>query len=84
MEHPHADLIGFDRSPSSGYATFLFYDRMGSMVGKLTFDEAEEDMVWRAGTVLDHLGSTSHSVLYQNEIEQHWNADEPASRPTPR
>lgn len=79
--HDAFELVMFDRSPSSGYVTIMFYERSGESAGKLTFDEPEEDMVFRAKAVLDFLSTTTGSVEYMVDVQSVWDSAEMSFNP---
>lgn len=80
--HDASELIMFDRSPSSGYVVFQFYDRSGEAAGKLTFDEPEEDMAFRARAVLDFLATTTDAIQYMDDIQSVWDNAEMTFAPS--
>jgi DNA-directed RNA polymerase subunit H (RpoH/RPB5) len=76
-----SELVTVERNDVNGYVSFRFYDTAGDLAGKLTFDEIEDDMVGRTKAVIDHLASTEHTVLYQDEIESVWDRYDPSAVP---
>lgn len=76
-QHEAAELVMIDRNPVNGFVTFKFYDRGGSLAGKISFDALEDDMAGRANAVLDHLSSITHTVVFQDEILQVWDGYDP-------
>lgn len=76
-----SELVTVERNEVNGYINFRFYDTTGDLVGKLTFDEIEDDMVARTKAVIDHLASTENTILYQNEVESVWDSYDPDAAP---
>ncbi len=77
-----SELVTVERNEVNGYINFRFYDTTGDLAGKLTFDEIFDDMVGRTKAVIDHLASTEHTILYQNEVESVWDAYDPDAAPS--
>ncbi len=77
-----SELVTVERNSVNGYVTFKFYETSGELAGKMTFDEIEDDMVARTKAVIDHLASTEHTILYQNEVESVWDAYDPDAAPS--
>lgn len=76
-----SELVTVERNEVNGYINFRFYDTTGDIVGKMTFDEIEDDMVERTKAVIDHVASTDSTILYQNEVESIWDAYDPGAAP---
>lgn len=76
-QHETSSLVSIDRNEVNGFVTIRFSDNAGHLAGKLTFDEVDEEMIGRIKAVTDHLAASENTIIYQDEVDEVWEAYDP-------